>query len=162
MNKGRLWIRFCAMSCLRAVLLLAVAQAVWAQAAPDFSGVWKQENDRCLPKRNGNVTLRIEQNVHELTVETTMSHGSQDPRHAVQKYTTDGRVSVSTGADGDEFHTAVIWKDSNLIFSVEEHEEGRILRSQETWSLIDDGATLQRIRERANGERQILILRRQR
>jgi hypothetical protein len=79
----------------------------------------------------------------------------------VQKYTTDGRVSVSTGADGDEFHTSVVWKGSSLVFTIEEHEAGRILHSQETWSLIENGATLQRTREHLNGEKQILFYRRQ-
>jgi hypothetical protein len=79
----------------------------------------------------------------------------------VQNYTTDGKVSISTGADGDEFHTAVAWKDSSLVFSIEEHEDGRILRSTEMWSLLENGATLQRIRERSNGEKQILFYQRQ-
>ncbi len=144
------------------ILVLSTAAAVaWAQATPDFSGVWKQDNDRCQPKRNGDVTLRIDRRDAELTVETSISRNSASSRHAVQKYTTDGKVSVSTGADGDEFHTSVVWKDSSLVFSIEEHEDGRILQSNETWSLIEDGATLERIRERANGEKQTLFFRRQ-
>jgi hypothetical protein len=135
--------------------------AAWPQTIPDFSGVWKQDNDRCQPKRSGDVTLHIEHHDPVLTVETSISHGSQNSRHAVQKYTTDGKVSVSTGADGDEFHTSIIRKDSSLFFTIEEHEDGRILQSQEIWSLIENGATLQRIRERPNGEKQILIYRRQ-
>jgi len=59
-----------------------------AQASPDFSGLWKQENDRCQPKRNGDVTLRIEHHGPELTVETSISRHSSSPRQAVQKYTT--------------------------------------------------------------------------
>jgi hypothetical protein len=43
----------------------------------------------------------------------------------------------------------------------EEHEEGSILRSKETWSLIENGATLQRTRERGDGEKQTLFYRRQ-
>jgi hypothetical protein len=147
---------------LSILLLLAVTGVAWPQTVPDFSGLWKQDNDRCQPKRGGDVTLRIEQNSRELTVETSISHSSPNFRHAVQKYTTDGRVSVSTGADGDEFHTSVVLKDSSLVFSIEEHEEGRILRSRETWSLIDNGATLQRTRERPDGEKQILFFSRQR
>ena len=151
-------------ACMRilmsAVILSAITPTAWAQAAADFSGQWKQDNDRCLPKRNGDVTLRIEQKGVEFTVETSILHGSQNSRHAVQKYTTDGKVSVSTGADGDEFHTAVTWNDASLVFSIEEHEEGRILHSQETWSLIDNGATLERIRERSEGDKQILYFRR--
>jgi hypothetical protein len=143
-------------------LLSALTTLAWAQTVPDFSGQWKQDNDRSQPKRGGEVTLRIEQNGLALTVETSISHGSEGSRHAVQKYTTDGKVSVSTGADGDEFHTSAVWKDSSLVFSIEEHEDGRILRSREIWSVLDNGATLHRIRERADGEKQILIFRRQR
>jgi hypothetical protein len=55
---------------------------------------------------------------------------------------------------------SVVWKDSSLVFSIEEHEDGRILLSKETWSVIEDGATLERIRERPNGEKQTLFFRR--
>lgn len=139
---------------------LTVASVAWSQTNADFSGLWKQDNERCQPKRADDMTLRIELHGEELTVETTF-RGSERTRHAVQKYTTDGKVSVSTGADGDEFHTAVISKNGSLVFAIEEHEDGRILRSSETWSLIEGGATLQRIRERSDGEKRILILRRQ-
>ena len=143
------------------VLLLSTASAgAWSQTMPDFSGQWKQDNDRCQPKRNGDVTLRIEHHDPELTVETLISRNSGNSRHAVQKYTTDGTVSVSTGADGDEFHTSVVWKDASLVFSIEEHEDGRILLSKETWSVIEDGATLERIREGDDGKKQILFFRR--
>ena len=143
-----------------AVMLAVLSVTVRAQTAADFSGVWNQDNDRCQPKRSGDVTLRIEQSGAELAVETSISRGSQNSRHAVQKYTTDGKVSVSTGADGDEFHTSVTWNDASLVFSIEEHEDGRILLSRETWSLIDNGATLERIREHSDGEKQILYFRR--
>jgi hypothetical protein len=143
------------------ILLLSTAAAVaWSQVTPDFSGLWKQDNDRCQPKRNGDLTLRIEHHNPKLTVETLISRNSASLRHAVQKYTTDGKVSVSTGADGDRFNTSVVRKDSSLIFSIEEHEDGRILQSKETWSVIEDGATLERIRERPNGEKQTLFFRR--
>jgi hypothetical protein len=160
MTKNSKLIRRYTRVCLSVFLFLATAGVALPQTAPDFSGLWKQDNDRCQPKRSGDVTLRIEQNGPKLTVETSISQGSPNSRHAVQKYTLDGQVSVSTGADGDEFHTSVIWKDSNLVFSIEEHEDGRILQSKETWSLIDNGATLQRTRERPNGEKQILFYRR--
>jgi outer membrane biogenesis lipoprotein LolB len=146
--------------CLSLLLLAAITIAARAQTTTDFSGLWKQDNDRCQPKRNGGVTLRIEHHEPELTVETSISRDSRSSRHAVQKYTIDGKVSISTGADGDRFHTSVAWKDASLVFSIEEHEDGRILRSKETWSLIEDGAVLERTRERLNGEKQILFFRR--
>ena len=143
------------------ILVLATASAAaWTQATPDFSGLWKQVNDRCQPKRNGDVTLRIEHRGPALTVETAISRDAASPRHAIQKYTTDGKITVSTGADGDQFNTSVVWKDSSLVFSIEEHEDGRILRSSETWSTVEDGATLERIREGPNGKKQILFFRR--
>jgi hypothetical protein len=146
-------------------LLSAVVMApheICAQTRPGFTGTWKQSNDRCLPRRTGDVTLRIEHRGPELTVETSILRGSAAPRHAVQRYTTDGQVSVSTGADGDEFHTSIVWNGQSLVFSVEEHEDGRILLSRETWTLIDDGSALQRVRERPDGgEKQTLIYLRQ-
>jgi hypothetical protein len=140
--------------------IFAAGAAAYAQT-PDFSGQWKQDNNRCEPKRSGDVTLRIEHREPALTVETTIFRGAESSRHAVQNYTTDGKVSVSTGADGDEFHTSVVWKDASLVFSIEEHEDGRVLRSTETWSVADSGASLQRIRERPDGEKQVLVYRRQ-
>ena len=146
---------------LSLLLISAMTTVAWPQTVPDFTGVWKQDNNRCQPKRSGDITLRIEHHDPDLTVGTTISHGSENSRHAVQKYTTDGKASVTTGADGDEFHTSVVWKGSSLVFTIEEHEDGRTLHSQETWSLIENGATLQRTRERPNGEKQILFYCRQ-
>jgi hypothetical protein len=103
--------------------------------------------------------LRIDHNDPHLTVETTIVRSTGAARHAVQHYTTDGKVSVSTGADGDEFHTSIVQQDRSLIFSVEEHEDGRILLSREIWTLIETGAALERVREGApnSGEKQTLI-----
>jgi hypothetical protein len=145
----------------RCVLLLSTAAGVASpQGTPDFSGMWKQDNDRCQPKRNGDVTLRIEHHGPQLTVETSISRNSSGSRHAVKKYTTDGKVSASSGAEGDVFNTSVVWKDSSLVFSIEEHEDGRILPSKGTWSLSEDDAMLEKVRERLNSERQTLFFRR--
>jgi hypothetical protein len=138
---------------------MAAAEAC-AQGTPDFSGLWRQDNDRSQPKRKSDVTLRIEDRDAALTVETSISRNSSSPRHAIQKYTTDGKVSISTGADGDTFYTSVVSQNSSFVFSIEEHEDGRILASKETWSLTEGGATLERVRERPNGERQTLFYRR--
>jgi hypothetical protein len=156
-NSIRLWVQICL-----GILVFSGASVVASpHSAPDFSGLWKQDNDICLPKRSGDVTLRIEHRDPELTIETSISHDSVNSRRAIQKYTTDGRTSVSAGADGDRFDTAVARKGSSLVFSIEEHEDDRILRSTEIWSLIENGATLQRIRESMNGKKQILFYQRQ-
>ena len=85
------------------------------------------------------MTLLIDYHDSQLTVDTTILSSSSAPRHASQHYTTDGKTSVSTGADGDEFHTSVVWSGRDLVFSIEEHEDGRVLLSRETWMLIDNG-----------------------
>lgn len=141
------------------LVLVFFGIVVPAEAGPEFSGMWRQDNERSQPKRSGEVVLRIEHHDPEVTVETTIAHGSGTTRHALQKYTTNGKASISTGADGDEFQTSVIWKDASLVFSIEEHEDGRILVSKEIWSLIEDGATLRRVRERPDGEKQVLFFR---
>jgi hypothetical protein len=119
-----------------------------AETRPNLSGTWKQSNERSLPKRTGDVTLQIDHHDPGLTVETTILHGSSPARHAIQQYTVDAKVSVSRGADGDEFHTSVVWSGKSLVFSVEEHEDGRIILSRETWALIQNGDALERRRER--------------
>jgi hypothetical protein len=128
---------------LLTTLLLAPA-GICSAPNPNFSGTWKQSNDRSVPARTGDVTLHVDHHDPDLTVETTILRGS---RHALQHYTTDGKMSVSTGADGDEFHTAVTWHGPALVFSIEEHEDGRIILSRETWTLIENGAALERSRE---------------
>jgi hypothetical protein len=116
--------------------------------SPNFSGTWRQSNERSSPARTGDVMLLIDHRDPELTIETSSTRGAAPPRHATQHYTTDGKASVSTGADGDEFHTSVTWKDQSLVFQIEEHEDGRILLSREVWSLIQNGSALERLRER--------------
>jgi hypothetical protein len=78
-------------------------------------------------------------------------------RHASQRYTTDGVASISTGADGDEFHSAVVWKDETLVFDIVEIEDGKRLNSTEIWSLIDGGRSLKRVRRTEKSGDQTLI-----
>jgi hypothetical protein len=139
------------------LLLVLIAALCFAPegAAPDFSGIWKQSNEQCSPKRTGDVTLRIAHRDPELVVETT-SNGLIT-RHALQRYTTDGMESKSTGADGDEFHSIVVWKDGTLAFDVTETEGSRQLKSTEIWSLIGDGDSLKRVRRTEKAGDQTLI-----
>jgi hypothetical protein len=77
-------------------------------------------------------------------------------RHALQRYTTDGVEARSTGADGDEFHSKVVWKEGAL-FDIVEIEDGRRLASTEVWSLIDGVRSLKRVRRGEKAAEQILI-----
>jgi hypothetical protein len=141
------------------LLIAAVAFGLMADGPiPDFSGTWKQSNEQSLPERTGDAMLRIEHRDPELVVETT----SKGPiaRHAVQRYTTDGKESKSIGADGDEFHSIVVWNGGTLMFDIVEIENGKRLKSTELWSLIDGGMSLRRVRrtEKA-GERTLIYVR---
>ena len=139
--------------------LLLIAAVTFGLAAgapmPDFSGTWKLSNEQSSPKRTGDVTLRIEHRDPELIVETT-SNG-RTARHALQRYTTDGKESQSVGADGDEFHSTVVWNDGTLVFDIVEIEDGKRLQSTELWSLTDGGMTLKRVRRTRKAGEQTLI-----
>jgi hypothetical protein len=135
-----------------AIVSLSFASAA---SAPDFSGIWKQSNERCSPKRTGDVTLNIEHHDPELVLETTSK--GLITRHALQRYTTDGVESTSTGADGDEFHSSVVWKEGTLVFDITEVEGSRRLKSTETWSLVDGGESLKRVRRTEKAGDQTLI-----
>jgi hypothetical protein len=147
------------------VLLLAAAAitpSALAQTQPNFSGTWKMNSERSQPRRKGEAVLVIDHRDPLLTVETTLRSASGTQKKAVQRYTTDGKSSVSTGADGDEFHTSITWKGESLAFEIEEHEDGKILHSTETWTLIENGAALRRVRQRQQGgEDQVVIYERQ-
>jgi hypothetical protein len=141
------------------VVLVAIALLGFAAAdgvpAADFSGTWRQDNEHSSPKRSGDVTLKIQQSDSELVVETT-SKGLV-ARHALQRYTTDGVESASTGADGDEFHSKVVRKDATLVFDILEIEDGKRLKSSEIWSLTDGGNSLTRVRQTEKSGDQVLL-----
>jgi hypothetical protein len=139
-----------------AALSLTAALNLMAEGTvPDFSGNWKQSNEQSSPKRSGDVTLKIQHREPELIVETTSS--GLVARHALQRYTTDGAESKSIGADGDEFHSIVVWRDATLVFEIVEIEDGRRLKSTEMWSLFDGGNGLKRVRRTEKAGEQTLI-----
>ena len=137
-------------------VVMAANPGMWAQPTVNFSGTWKQCNECCQPKRTGDVTVVIEHRDPELMVAMTVLRGSAIPRHSTQRYTTDGKQSISIGPDGDEFHTSVIWSGQSLVFTVE--EKGQIIHSKETWTVIENGAALKRVQEGpAGGAQRVLI-----
>jgi hypothetical protein len=109
------------------LILIAAFSLLAEPPLTDFSGTWKQSNEQSSPRRTGDVTLKIEHRDPDLVVETTSK--GLITRHALQRYTTDGAESKSIGADGDEFHSIVVWKDGTLVFDVTEIEGGKQLKS---------------------------------
>ena len=53
--------------------LLLAPTGICSPPSPNFSGTWKQSNERCVPKRTGDVILHIDHRDPDLTVETTLS-----------------------------------------------------------------------------------------
>jgi hypothetical protein len=144
---------------MKLLLIAAIAFNLMAEGPmPNFSGTWKQSNEQSSPKRTGDVTLRIEHHDPELVIETTSK--GLIARHALQHYTTDGKESKSIGADGDEFHSIVVWNDGALAFDILEIEGGKRLKSTELWSLTDGGMSLKRVRRTKKAGDQTLIYRR--
>src|SRR5580698_10579595 len=119
-------------SALFAVIFFALfLSSAHGQTQPNFSGTWKQDNTHSVPARSGDVTLHIDHHDPELTVETTAARPLLPKQHAVQRYTTDGKESVTTGADGDGFHTQIVWHEQSLLFTIVEHEDGHIIETSE-------------------------------
>jgi hypothetical protein len=137
------------------LIALAAVGLMSEGTVPDFTGMWKQNNEQCSPKRTGDVTLNITHRDPELLVETTSK--GRTTKHALQRYTTDGLESKSIGADGDEFHSMVVWKNGALVFQIVEIEDGKRLKSTEIWSLIDGGMTLRRERRTEKSGEQTLV-----
>ena len=144
------------------LVLLSIATALSvtplsARVRPNFSGAWKQNNDRCVPKQRSTATITIKNLDPQLTVEIASVSGSAPLSRAVKQYTTDGKPSRMMDSEGDEIDTSVAWRDQSLVFSTDEHEDGKIKHSEEIWTLIDDGAALQRVRKDWRGQTQTLV-----
>ena len=157
MKSRRKWMHRSLRTCFILFQLTAVTAVARPQATPDFSGLWEQDNDRCQPKRTGDVTLHIEHHGAELVVET---HRLHMPRRAPGAHCRNTRSMEKSRYQQERTET-----NSTPGLSVEAQawsslSDGHILHSQETWSLIEKSATLERIRERPNGEKQILFYRR--
>jgi hypothetical protein len=52
--------------------LLLANTGICSPPNPNFSETWKQSNERCTPKRTGDVTLQIDHRDPDLIVETTV------------------------------------------------------------------------------------------
>ena len=141
---------------LRAALLLVIsAIEVCAQAHPDFSGKWRQVNERCLPPPKNkayNYQAAIEQKGNLLIVDmTTLGSSAHGELHLT--YEIGGKETVYIGLDHDEFHARAHWESDSLVFDIQEHERGKVNETIETWTLIEDGHSLKRVRnEKESGD----------
>ncbi len=114
-----------------------------------MAGTWQQNNERCVPPpRNKSysykMTVELSDNILRVHITSNNGHGE---RQSDFTYEIGGKELVYIGSDGDEFHATVHWDGDSLVFEIVEHEGVRLIRSQDTWTLIDSGKSLQRVRE---------------
>ena len=116
------------------------------EARLNLSGTWQQNNERCVPPPRNKAA------VYKMTVEATdevlrirvMANNGHGERNLELNYEIGGKELVYTGMDGDEYHSKVHWDGDALVFTTVEHERGRLIPSEETWTLLDSGNSLQR------------------
>jgi len=70
-----------------------------------------------------------------------------------------GPETVYTGLDGDEFHSKAKLSGDEIVFTVVEHEDGKLIPYTETWTLIDGGTSIQRVKL-SGGKKTITVLER--
>lgn len=111
--------------------LLVAPGGLCAPPETDFSGTWKQSNERSTPPRSGDVTLRIDHHDPDLTVETAIVRG---PSALAARSSTTPRTAGLTfrQARMEMSFMLVVWNGRDLVFAIEEHEEGRVILSHET------------------------------
>ncbi len=121
---------------------------VVSDARAQFAGSWQQNNDRCVPSpRSKAVSNKMTVTLNNPTLRVhIVSNNGRGERQLDLTYEIDGKEIVYTGMDGDEYHSKVRWAANSLVFTNVEHERGRIVPSQEIWTLLDSGKSLQRVR----------------
>jgi hypothetical protein len=109
-----------------------------------WQGHWQQNNQRSVPARNKSSSLRMDVELagSELRVHMDANGG----RKLDVTYKMGGPETVYTGTDGDEFHSQAKWSGDEIVFTVVEHEDGKLLPYTETWTLIDGGQSIQRVK----------------
>lgn len=157
--------------CAAGICLLLATTAVVARTTVDFSGSWKLDVSKSDPpmmgrgdrggmrgggppggRRGGmgprrDETLTIQQTAGSLTVTRTMGGGDQ-ARSLQQTFDLTGAQSTNPGPMGrGQITSTAAWKDNVLVIQNSEtftdpDGNSREMRSQEEYSLSDDGQSL--------------------
>ena len=117
-------------------------------ARSKLSGTWQQNNERSVPRPRNKAhsyKMTVEASAKALRVRIIANNGHGE-RNLDLNYEIGGRELVYTGIDGDEYHSKVRREGDSLVFTTVEHERGRLIPSEETWTLIDSGKSLQRVK----------------
>lgn len=116
-------------------------------AAGSWQGHWVQNNQRSVPPRHGSSALRMDVELNGSVLKVHMeSKGGRGDRKLDVKYELGGPETVYTGLDGDEFHAQAKLAGDEIVFTVVEHEDGKLIPYTETWTLMDSGESLQRVK----------------
>jgi hypothetical protein len=150
MRVGRL---FSSRRLLALLLLSSGARLACAQDRPDFSGTWRQVNERTVPRpKDKSYSYRTVVDQHDSVLDVVVSVvGGREQGELRLHYSIGGGELVYTGLDHDEFHTTVRWRGQELVFDTVEYERGQKVLVTETWSLLEGGHTLKRVKEE-NGQ----------
>jgi len=140
---------------IAAVCVLAIGLAVWALAAPDFSGTWvldASKSDQMSMGRQGgggtppNITLTIQQSGNELAITRTMEMGGNQ-RTSDQKFTLDGKENTNTAMMGrGEMVSKSRWDGGTLVIEgtqkISSPRGEMEIATKEAYSLSEDGKVL--------------------
>lgn len=123
-----------------------------AEKGVDFSGVWAFNESKSNlgddNRRRGDSKLTVKQEDNLLTVDRVRQNRQGEEVTTNEKFTLDGKESKNMGPRDREIITIVNWTadKKGLIFkstrSFERQGETFEIKSEQTWSLSDDGKTL--------------------
>jgi hypothetical protein len=139
---------------IAALCVVSIGVAVWALAAPDFSGTWvldASKSDQMSMGRQGggsppNITLTLKQSGNELAITRTMEMGGNQ-RTSEQKFTLDGKENTNSGMMGrGEMVSKSRWDGDTLVIEGTQKmssSRGEMeIATKEAFSLSEDGKVL--------------------
>jgi hypothetical protein len=137
------------------LLVFSSARLGFPQARPNFSGTWRQINERTVPRpKDVSYSYGVVVDQHDSVLDVVISiAGGREPGELHLHYSIGGGELVYTGLDHDEFHTTVRWRGQELLFDTVEHERGEKVLVTETWSLLEGGHTLKRVKEESGPDK---------
>lgn len=136
-------------------VLLAFAATQAPTSHPDFSGTWKQSNERSqLPRRTSTTSYgnKIAWHDPDLHV-TTMTENSRGEFAYSRVFIVDGKPHAGHNRNGDDKQTVVRWDGDALVFEVTEGDRQTV----ETWRLSEGGRVLIKTLVKGGAEQKFVL-----
>jgi hypothetical protein len=123
--------------CFTVVAFLAAT--LLAQAAPNFTGVWKLNlaKSEFGPAPQPEVLTRTVNHNDPMLQISTYTKGARGEATSELKYTTDGKPAENKGSKG-----SAKWDGNKLVVDSSRDIQGSELKQHDVWSLSPDGKTL--------------------